>query len=68
MSAILTKTGVKIGSKGKVANTAAKMGELLGGLSKGEARKVRKLAAAGGFKNLAAAPRLVLAEVEKIAA
>lgn len=57
MGVTLTKTGAKIGSKGRVANTPEKMGELLGTLPKGEARKVRKQLRANGLTNLAGAKR-----------
>ena len=64
MTTILTATGVKMGSKGRVANTSAKVGTLLAGMSKSEARKVRKALFAKGLRNLAAAPRI--AEVEDV--
>jgi len=53
MTVVLTATGVKIGAKGKVANTPEKVGELLGTLTKGEARQVRKQLFASGKRNLA---------------
>ena len=65
MTAILTATGVKIGSKGRVANTPAKVGTLLAGMSKSDARKIRKALFAKGLRNLAAAPAIV--EVEDAA-
>lgn len=54
---IVTPTGVKKGSKGKVANTAEKIGPVFGSLSKPEARKLRKLMAANGLRGLAAVRR-----------
>jgi hypothetical protein len=57
MKVIITATGAKIGSKGHVANTHEKMGVLLGKLSKGEARKVRKGLRSHGLNGLAAARR-----------
>jgi hypothetical protein len=64
MTAILTATGVKIGSKGRVANTPAKVGTLFAGMSKSDARKVRRALFAKGLRNLAAAP--AIAEVEDV--
>ena len=57
MKVIVTATGVKLGSKGLVANTAEKVGSLLGTMSKGEARRVRKELRKGGHNNLAGAVR-----------
>lgn len=54
---IVTATGAKDGSKGKVANTPDKMGELLAKLPKGEARQVRKQLRGKGLNNLAGAAR-----------
>jgi hypothetical protein len=54
---IVTKTGAKVGSKGKVANNRDKMGQLLAALPKGEARKVRKELRANGLGGLAGARR-----------
>ena len=61
---IVTATGFKTSSKGKVANTVEKAGIEFGKMSKGDARQVRKVLFAKGKRNLSAAPRLVLAEVE----
>lgn len=63
---VVTPTGVKLGSKGRVMNTPEKVGTLLGERSKGEARKIRKTLFKAGKKALAAAPRKV--DKEKIAA
>ena len=56
-SVIVTATGAKLGSKGKVANDQSKMGELLAKLPKGESRKVRKQLRAKGLNGLAGARR-----------
>jgi hypothetical protein len=50
---VVTATGVKVGSKGRVANTPEKVGSLLGTMSKSEARKVRKALFASGKRRLA---------------
>lgn len=57
MNVMMTATGAKIGSKGHVANTPDKMGTLLGLLTKGEARQVRKQLRTKGLNALAAARR-----------
>lgn len=54
---IVTATGAKIGSKGKVANNQDKMGQLLATLPKGDARKVRKQLREKGLGGLAGARR-----------
>ncbi len=58
---VVTPTGVKLGSKGRVMNTPEKVGTLLGELSKGQARKVRKTLFKSGKVALAAAPRQKIA-------
>lgn len=57
MTAILTPTGFKVGSKGRVANTPSKAAIEFGKLSKSEARKVRKELYRRGDVNLAAVRR-----------
>lgn len=57
MTAILTPTGFKVGSKGKVANTPDKAAIEFSKLSKGKARQLRKMLYANGKVNLAAARR-----------
>lgn len=57
MTAILTPTGFKVGSKGRVANTPEKAAVEFGKLSKGEARQVRKMLYENGKVNLAAERR-----------
>lgn len=42
MSVILTATGFKTSSKGKVVNNGDKAAALFGSMPKGEARKLRK--------------------------
>lgn len=57
MTIIMTATGFKVGSKGKVANTVEKAAEAFAMLPKGLARKARKELHAAGKKNLAAVSR-----------
>lgn len=57
LNVIVTATGFKVGSKGRVANTPDKAAVELSKLSKGEARKVRKMLYENGKVNLAAARR-----------
>jgi hypothetical protein len=61
LNLIVTATGFKVGSKGKVANTPEKAGIEFGNMNKGEARKARKMLFVGGKRHLAAAPRLAKA-------
>lgn len=56
MSVILTATGFKIGSKGKVVNNGEKAASLFGSMPKGEARKLRKQLRAEGLVKFAAIP------------
>ena len=63
---VVTPTGVKIGSKGRVMNTVQKVSETLGTMSKGAARQFRKKLYELGYKSFAAAPRKI--EQERLAA
>lgn len=58
MTIINTATGIKMGSKGRVAKTAGAVGLILGSVSKSEARKARKHLHAIGKRGLAATVRL----------
>lgn len=53
----VTKTGVKVGSKGKVQRTPGEVAEILGQLPKSEARKIRKGLFGNGLRGLAAVRR-----------
>lgn len=57
MSVILTATGFKTSSKGKVVNTDDKAADLFGSLPKGEARKLRKELRAKGRAKFAVVSR-----------
>ena len=57
MTIITTPTGIKFGTKGRVAKTPEAAGELFGKVSKSQARKARRHLHELGKINLAAAPR-----------
>ena len=57
MTIIITATGFKVGSKGKVANTPEKVAIEFGSMPKSDARKIRKQLYAAGKIGLAAVRR-----------
>ena len=57
MSIVVTPTGFKTGSKGKVINTTDKAAALFGSMSKSDARKLRKEVRAAGLTRFAAVRR-----------
>lgn len=56
MNVIVTKTGFKTSPKGKVINSADKAADLFGSMTKGAARKFRKLLRTEGLAKYAAVP------------
>lgn len=58
LNLIVTATGFKVGSKGKVVNNSEKAGNLFGSMPKGEARKLRKRLRDEGLTRFAAVPAI----------